>query len=247
LTGVDDELEITLRAPAEAAARAIVLASLLRRLALEPTVGEAGEDPAAEVFDLRQWLIGEGLDAAMTPREAEFIRRSPGSLTPNEIADISWQGEALAALAWALGLVGAQTPGRSAPIEPLLEAIPEPWASPRRWSEEAKLLPEPDIAQERERAEVWHWRAVAESLRRDASPRERQEIETAVREVTMNALASGLIETSIAADFAVEGDAVRRMPVLDLDRLVMTSRARLHALNWLCGFGDSWDDIPLDV
>jgi hypothetical protein len=244
---MDDELEITLRAPAEAAARAIVLASLLRRLALEPGVGDAGDDAAAEAFDLRQWLSSEGLDADMTPHEAAIISRQPGSLTPDEIADLSWQGEALGALNWALGLAGAEPPGRSAPIEPLLEAIPEPWDSARRWSEDARLLPEPDIARERERAEVWHWRAVAESLRRDASPRERQEIETAVREVTMNALASGLLETSIAADFAVEGDAVRRMPEPDLDRLVMISRARLHALNWLCGFGDSWDDIPLDV
>src|SRR6478672_11104473 len=102
---MNDELEISLRAPAEAAARTIVLASLVRRLALEPGVGDAGDEAVAEAFDLRAWLTGEGLDAAMTPREAELFKRPPGSLTPDEIAGSSWQGEALAVLAWALELV----------------------------------------------------------------------------------------------------------------------------------------------
>jgi hypothetical protein len=244
---VDDELEITLHSPADAAARAIVLASLLRRLALEPTIGDAGDDAAAEAFDLRQWLASEGLGAAMTPRETELLSRSPGSLTPDEIADISWQGEALATLAWTLGLVQAEPPGRSAPIKLPIEVIPEPWASPRRWIEESRLLPESDIARERERAEIWHWLAVTESLRRDAASQERQALEAAIREVTMDALASGLLDKPIAAHFAVEGVAVRELPPPDLARLIMISRERLHALNWLCGFGDSWDIVPLDV
>jgi hypothetical protein len=29
--------------------------------------------------------------------------------------------------------------------------------------------------------------------------------------------------------------------------LVAITGQRLHALNWLCGFGSSWDDVPLDI
>ena len=242
-----DDLDINLRSPAEAAARSIVLSSLLRRLALEPGVGEGGDDAAAETFDLRQWLTGEGLDVHMTPHEAAIISQPAGSLTPEDIAVISWQGEALDALAWALGIAATRHPGQSAPIEPLLEVIPEPWDSARGWIEQTNLLPEADIARERERAEIWHWRAVAESLRRDASPHERQELDAAIREVIADALASGLLDKPTVADFTVGGVAVRALPARELDRIVLIGRARLHALNWLCGFGESWDDVPLDI
>ena len=89
--------------------------------------------------------------------------------------------------------------------------------------------------------------AVTESLRREASPPERRDLESAIGEVTIDALASGLLANAIDGDFATSGVAVRALPAHDLNRLVMIGRERLHALNWLCGFGDSWDQVPLDV
>ena len=58
----DDELDIELRSPAEVATRAIILASLIRRLSIESLADEAHDETlGGEVFDLRAWLQSQNL------------------------------------------------------------------------------------------------------------------------------------------------------------------------------------------
>lgn len=243
---MDDEIEIELRPPAEVARRVIVLATLLRRIALEDAASVDAREAEGEAFDLREWLQGEGLRSAATEREAVILAAPVGRLQSATCIEISWQGEAMAALLWVLGRAPAPLPdGRAAGLE--MAELPAPWDSTEEWISTVQMRSEEAIAIERERAEIWHWRSIVEALRRAADPAERQELEQAIVEVVTDAVAAGLLEDVVADDFAVEGSAVREVPDSTLESLASAWEQRLWALNWACGFGLSWDDVPLDV
>jgi hypothetical protein len=242
----DDEIDVTIRPAREVAARAIVLATVLRRLGLE--LGENPPDEArADAFDLREWLQDNGLLDAATAHERELLARPISSLSDNEIAAWSWQGAALEAIFWSLRLSPA-TPHRSpSSLLDILDTIPAPWDEPGNWIRATSIQPEETISSERERAEVWHWRAITEALRREAAPGDLAAIDAVIRDVVGEATASGVVADVSGGDFLVGGIQVRDLAPDLLDELQMTTADRLRALNWLCGFGESWDDVPLDV
>jgi hypothetical protein len=243
----DDEIEISLRDSADVARRAIVLASLLRRLALEDVDASDANDVIGEAFDLREWLRDEKLATALTAGEVAIVDRPPGALAAFERINASWQAEGLATLIWSLGL--GPLPGVAAPadLETALTSIPSPWDETNPWVESARLLPEAHIAHERERAELWHWRANVEVLRRQTSPADRHVYNDAIRDVAAEALTAGLLDTLRDNDFAVGKTPFRSLAPSELDHILAATTERLRALNWISGFGASWDSVPLEV
>jgi hypothetical protein len=242
----EESVEIEPRPAALVARRATLIAALLRRAALE--VGLSVGDPEAERFDLGAWTASEGLPALATTEEAETFTAPLGALDPIQIDQATWEAEALVALAWALGLVESIPPyDEIADPLPALNALPAPWDSLAQFARSAKLRPVDDLATERERAEVWRWRALAEMTRRDGTPEEKRDVQTMLRDLAGEASASGLIPPLVDGDFAVKGRPYRRISDEDLDELAELAFQRLRALNWACGFGDSWQDPSLDV
>jgi Domain of unknown function (DUF4272) len=241
----EDEIDIELRPAHEVAARVIVLATVLRRLALER--GDDSDDARGDAFDLREWLREQNLVSAATMRELALLNHPVESLAPDEIAEWSWQGIGFVTLAWALGLSELPPVDATSPIDRVLALVPAPWDSVAAWLREAQLRSEPTIALERERAEVWYWRVVTEALHREASRNERREYDEAIAEVVAEAAAAGLVPRLVAGDFPVGGRRLRDLPADALDELQILTAERLRALNWLSGFGASWDDVPLDV
>jgi len=245
-----EEIEINLRAPREVAARVVVLAAVSRRAFLEQEAehGTAGDDAAGERFDLVAWLEAEGLADAVSPSERRLLAAPLGQLGRETADEASWAAEALVALGWALNLVPS-IPPYDAPADPsaLLESVPAPWDKTAIFLALDKLRPEPEIAVERDEAELWHWRAELAAALPNAAEPERAELARAVREVTQDAAAAGLIPPPIDADFPVRGRPYGAIP--DDERAILADIAtqRLHALNWLCGFGSDWDDVPLEV
>jgi hypothetical protein len=106
--------------------------------------------------------------------------------------------------------------------------------------------PEESIAMERERAELWLWRAAIEDDWGVASPRERVELDAAIAETAREAAATGLL-VATNGDFAVNGTTFRHLRSDQQELIGAVAEARLHALNWVCGFGESWDAVPLDI
>lgn len=243
----DDEIDIHLRDPAHIAARAIVVATVLRRLALEQLDKGDENEATAEAFDLREWLREQRLTDEMTSHEQSLMSRPRGGLADTERLEETWQGEGLLVLVWALGRGELPPPGAPATVGSVLAAIPAAWDETNAWIAGAALRPESVIATERERAELWHWRADIESAWREASPQDRRDYDLAIRDVSAEAAAAGLLSDRAADDFAVGGHSVRSLSPDELDDLIAFSTERLRALNWLCGFGASWDDVPLDV
>jgi hypothetical protein len=242
-----DEIDVELCSSAGIRARILILAAVLRRLALENAPPDDMHDRLGDAFDEREWLQDQGLASELTPREAALLNSPPGSLPTEMIVEASWQGEALIALAWAIRAL--DIPPVDAPTDPrpIMDVVPRPWDAVRDWLSDPSIVSESEAAREREVAEIWHWRATSELLRREGSAADRQEYESAIREVASEALAAGIVPALRDGDFETRDRSVRDLSDAEVEELIAVTGQRLRALNWLCGFGASWDVVPFDV
>jgi hypothetical protein len=241
------EIDIELRAPEEVRARILILSAILRRLALETAPQDGKGDPLADAFDEREWLRDQGLQHQVTAREAALLDSPIAAIAAEAIPEVSWQGEALASLAWAVGVVDMPPFDTTSDLGPIMDLVPRPWDSIDAWMSESAIVSELDAARHRELAEIWHWRAATELLLREASATDRRDYLAAITEVAAEARAAGFVPTLRDRDFPVRGRSFHELSDTEVDELVAVIGQRLRALNWLCGFGKSWDDVPLDV
>ncbi len=243
----DDDLDIELRAPEEVAARCIVLAALIRRLSIESLASDRNDDGlSGEAYDLRVWLQTENLWDRLGATEVALLDRPLGRLDDDEMASVAWQAEGLAALGWGLGLAELPPLGDLSQVEPVLELVPSPWDATAAWIGNAGLRPEPVVAHERDRAELFEWRASIEAPRRIATGPERTEYDEAIADVASEVGGTGLAVVA-NGDLLIADIPLASLQDDMLERLRALAEERLRALNWLCGFGDSWDRVPLDV
>ena len=237
----DEYVDINLRSPSDVAARAIVLATVTRRGIIE-VVPNDDEAPEATRFDLAAWLRIH-LDAALEFAEAALLDVPTGSLSEAQLATCLDAGGALVALNWCLSVDSSALPEPNAPanLEPLLQALPQPWQDPKSFLFSAVLRAEEEIALERERAEIWWWRA-------SIFPEDLRDIDTrtAIEAVAIEAAATNLIST-INADLALAGRAFAKHDEATRANVLSIATVRLRALNWVCGFGTTWADVPLDI
>lgn len=241
----DDTLEIVLRLPAEVAARLIALATVVRRCALEldPT-GDAEGDR----FDLAAWLREERVTPVLTPDELRIVETRVGALDRDVAEDGSWRIESVAVLAWAAGLTD-QLPTYELPSPPaeILALIPEPWDKVEPFRGELDLRSEDEVAAARDQAELWQWRGQILTAEDGQSLAATPEMRQIIREVAADSARAGLFERSIGNDFPVAGRPYRNLTEDERALLTDLASERLRALNWLCGFGASWDDAPTDI
>ena len=242
-----DEIDVELRTPAELRARILILAAVLRRLALEQAPPDEEGESLADAFDERAWLRDQGLERELTPRESALLSSPLGSFAAEAIVEASWQGEALVALAWALGTRDMPPADATSDPRPIIDLVPRPWDTVHGWLTDRAIVSEADAVREREIAEIWHWRATTELLRRQGLADDAQDYEVAIREVAAEALAAGIVPALHDGDFPARGRSVKDLSAINLDELIAVTGQRLRALNWLCGFGDSWDEVPFDV
>jgi hypothetical protein len=244
----DDEIDIELRSAEEIGARLVILASLLQRLDLESSPDR--DEAASELFDLQHWLNDEGIARHMTAEEQRLIGSRIGALSEGARAQGGLIGDSLVAIGRAVCMVDAMPP-YDTPAAPtaIVESIPSPWDEVAPFSARLVARTEGALAAERERADLWLWRAETERERVESRGATRTEIEALIREIGQDVAAIGLIETNAAHDFIVrdDGPSIRDLPSDAAELVAGIAESRLHALNWLCGFGNAWDNVPLDV
>jgi len=243
----EDEIDVQLRSPVEVRTRILILAAVLRRLALESPSVDDGGDLSAEAFDEREWLREKDLVSELTPGEAALLDSQPRSVAPEAVSEASWEVESLVALGWAVGTLPLPPVGTRSDPRPIMEVVPRPWDETRDWLRDPEIVSELEAVREREVTEIWYWRLTIEVLRRTASLAVSGDYEEAIRDVADEALDAGLLPTLRAGDFTVRGKRVKDLSQSDVDELIAVTGQRLRALNWLCGFGNSWDDVPLDI
>jgi hypothetical protein len=245
----DDELEIEIRPLDQIAARLVILAAVVRRAILElPLDGALDDDsPEGRQFDMMIALEEEPLAAHVTDAERAILSTPVGSLGEWDALALSWQIEALAAVAsLTIPGVALSEPWVQANAGPLLAAIPQPWDDLQAFTSKLARPIDDESAFERERAELWAWRVAIDDDLAILTGRRRAELLADLEETVTEGVEAGLLPSG-QRDFAVASQPFSALDPETKALIAEISIQRLTALNWLCGFGDSWDTVPLDV
>ena len=168
------------------------------------------------------------------------LGRVPDQPTDPAVVDAVWRGEALGTLLWALQL--AELPAYDHPFDPEAIVALDPATGTMRDPE--------DIELERDSARLWLWRARTTELQASG------ELELPVRFATFDQLIAatamrgyeqGILPSPMRGDFRAYGKVYRHLTPGQHLEANSIAVERCQALNWLCGEGTSWDDVPLDT
>lgn len=227
--------------------RALCVGSLILRAHLENELKT--EHRPADVVDraargLEQWMRREGADAHCSKKEQALLGTVPGGWSEDDIADVSWRGETLGMLCWALGMLDCPSPWDTQfALEPAVVAL--------RLLEhtapviaQARLRPAEEVLHQRDVAEVWHWRARSDQLQRRAglapSP---PALQAALQKVAQ----AGTVLEPLGGDFPTCGKPYRDLSPPESTRCARIAHERHYAMNWLCGYSRDWDKVPTDT
>ena len=251
-----DEIDIQLRTPAEVGRRMIALSVVAHLLAGAGDDAEDGSEeedndddeptdaPAGQRFDWLTWLTQEQLREALSPSEQALLTRASELDAPDDLGEEGTAAEAIGALAWAARRSELTVLDRGYPYLDLLDLVPSPWDDTSAFLSTLALRPESEIASARESTEILSWRAQVEIERRQANRGDRADIEAAIRDVASEAATAGVAQVGDDGDLVFAGESIRALSDNVISNMAAAARARLRAMNWLCGLGD-WDDPAL--
>jgi Domain of unknown function (DUF4272) len=190
----------------------------------------------------RRKLRSQGEVARRCGELGDDLRAALSQLPSDDpaLVDAVWRGEALGTLQWALQL--AELPPYDEPFDP------EEVASTSL--EQAKLRDAEEIRLERESARLWHWRARTTSLQSTGEvelPERYDTFDQLIAATAMRGFEQGVLPAPVRGDFRAYGTVYRNLSHEQHVEAHSIAVERHHALNWLCGEGDSWDDVPLDT
>jgi hypothetical protein len=178
----------------------------------------------------RSQALGKELRAAL----AQLPSEEPA------VVDAVWRGEALGTLLWALQLLE-------------LPAYDQPFDAEQVGSvdlEEAELREAEEIELERDSARLWHWRARTTSLQAAGAlelPERYATFDQLIAATAMRGYEQGVLPAPMRGDFRAYGKVYRHLTPEQHAEAHSIAVERHHALNWLCGAGTTWDDVPLDT
>jgi hypothetical protein len=156
------------------------------------------------------------------------------------VVDAVWRGEALGTLLWALQLV--ELPSYDQPFDPAEVLAADFEGADLRDGEEIEL--------ERESARLWHWRARTTGLQAAGAvdlPERYATFDQLIAATAMRGYEQGLLPPPMRGDFRAYGKVYRHLAPEQQAEAHSIALERHHALNWLAGEGESWDDVPLDT
>jgi hypothetical protein len=156
------------------------------------------------------------------------------------VIDAVWRGEALGTLLWALQLV--ELPAYDQPFDAEEVAAVE--------LDDASLREGEEIELERDSARLWHWRARTTSLQAAGAlelPERYATFDQLIAATAMRGYEQGVLPAPMRGDFRAYGKVYRHLSPEQHSEALSIAVERHHALNWLCGAGTTWDDVPLDT
>ncbi len=202
---------------------------LARAAALRATVlVAAGEAPPED-------------DAPFSPRELALLSSPPSEWEEQDVVNAVWHGEALGALAWALGLVEA--------LPPFDEPFDHVQVARELDLEGARLRPLEELEREREAARLWHWRARTAQLQTEGSvelPERWRSFDQLVAAAAMRGYEDGVLPAPLRGDFGAFGKIYRHLDGDERARARSIAAERHYALNWLLDSSD-WDEVRTDT
>jgi hypothetical protein len=236
--------------------RLLCLGALLMRSDMENCIAsECGEnepekaasygEASESLSDLRNWIDDQGL--RVSPKEQQLHARPLGTWTKRERTNVSWRYEAAGVIAWALFRID-RLPPFDVQCDPIAISSAIPLFEPvklllRTW----KLRDEPTLADAREAAELWLWRARQSRL----SKHEIQghggasQIEERIRSAACAGQRHGWFVAK-NEDFPALGGSFRDLTPDQRNEMESIAVERLYGLNWVCALASNWDEIPTD-
>jgi hypothetical protein len=178
----------------------------------------------------RSRALGDELRAAL----AQLPSEDPA------VVDAVWRGEAAGTLLWALQLM--ELPAYDQPFDAEQVAAVELEGAELRQGEEIEL--------ERDSARLWHWRARTTSLQAAGGlelPERYATFDQLIAATAMRGYEQGVLPAPMRGDFRAYGKVYRHLAPEQHAEAHSIAVERHHALNWLCGDGTTWDDVPLDT
>ncbi|SHI76566.1 protein of unknown function [Desulfatibacillum alkenivorans DSM 16219] len=261
LTRIKPEVGGELQNARAVARRALCLAVMVKRgrleIKLRKSQARGNESIHKEINELYQWVKDNALYEALADSESALLRRMGGTWSQQEAGAACWRNEALGTLLWALGAV---------------EEIP-PYDHPFEWEDLSQKLPVPaakedfpapdpvglflhkavikdpeEIANARELAELWHWRArTTQIMEQGVEAPEGFSFEQIISQAANAAYTQNEIPQPLGGDFPVFGKAYASLGPEELQLAASIARERHLALNWLCMYAEDWDSTPTDT
>ncbi|MGD9714952.1 MAG: hypothetical protein AB7V46_23255 [Thermomicrobiales bacterium] len=252
MTGIveEDFLEIDARSADEVAMRVLALHALASRLVIEQFASKGTSHPESDIdemsFDLRVFIAESGIGAILSNDELTALDRPPGELSDDDLLPLDGSAQALVTLLSACGVIPPLDFSSSEPA-PLPQDTDLDQETVQSLRQRLTIPADDRAAFLREIAELWLWRVESEIDIRSSHPAARRLLEQTVEEAAKEAMSAGLIQSTSKGDFATSGTPITEWNDEQLSVFLVTAAARLRALNWLCGFGEMWDDVPLYV
>jgi hypothetical protein len=153
------------------------------------------------------------------------------------VVEAVWQAEGLGVLLWALGRLGLPPYDLAFDHDRLLAVS----------IDGAALRPAAEIEHARETARLWHWRARTSALQKEGAlqlPERWQSFDQLIAATVMRGHERGLLPRPLRGDFPAFGTVYRDLSPEQRTEAESIAWERHRALNWLCGLGASWDDVP---
>jgi hypothetical protein len=116
--------------------------------------------------------------------------------------------------------------------------------------DDAELREGEEIELERDSARLWHWRARTTSLQAAGAlelPERYATFDQLIAATAMRGYEQGVLPAPMRGDFRAYGKVYRHLDAAQHAEAHSIAVERHHALNWLCGAGQTWDAVPLDT
>jgi hypothetical protein len=190
----------------------------------------------------RRKLRSEGEVVERSRALGDELRAAVAKLPSDDpaVVDAVWRGEALGTLLWALQLM--ELPAYDQPFDAEQVAAVDLSEADLRNAEEIEL--------ERDSARLWHWRARTTSLQAVGAlelPDRYATFDQLIAATAMRGYEQGVLPAPMRGDFRAYGKVYRHLAPEQHAEAHSIAVERHHALNWLCGAGGTWDDVPLDT
>jgi hypothetical protein len=199
----------------------------------------------------REKLRSGGLWEDMEESEREFMNAGIFETSTRQRINASWMAESILCLLWALGLK-EQIPAYDQQYD-LRSDTASGADRLRDANQNAALRPQAEIEQQRDQAEMWHWRCRTHRLLTagqipDALP-DGTPMTEIIRMTAEKAAEEGVFAQPIGGDFPVFGKAFREISEDELGQLTSIAMERHKAMNWLSGYapGNRWSKTPTDT
>lgn len=168
------------------------------------------------------------------------LEQVPSAGDDPEVVDTVWRGEAAGTLLWTLQL--AELPAYDTPFDFDEVASTE--------LDGAALRDGGEIELECQSARLWHWRARTSTLQAAGGlelPDRYANVDQLIAATAMRGYEQGVLPPPMRGDFGAYGKVYRHLAPEQQAEAHSIAVERHHALNWVCGLGSGWDDVPLDT